>query len=111
VKPPVLKPREVIALLERLGLQEVRELRAAGYRASRRRVERLMRAAGLRARVARVYHANPRLHRFFDQHPNRPPRHGARRRDRVWWPISPMCPWGAAGTSWRRWRTSTRAVW
>jgi predicted RNA binding protein YcfA (HicA-like mRNA interferase family) len=25
VKPPVLKPREVIALLERLGFQEVRQ--------------------------------------------------------------------------------------
>jgi transposase InsO family protein len=61
-----------------------RELRAEGWRVSRRRVERLLRAAGLRARVARVYRANPRLHRFFEQHPNRLPRHGARRRDRVW---------------------------
>ena len=48
-----------------------RALRATGAAISRRRVERLMRAAGLRARVARVYRANPRLHRFFGQHPNR----------------------------------------
>jgi transposase InsO family protein len=43
-----------------------------------------MRAAGLRARVARVYRANPALHRFFDQHPNRLPAAGARRPDQVW---------------------------
>jgi transposase InsO family protein len=47
-------------------------------------VERLMRTAGLRARVARVYRANPALHRFYEQHPNRLPRNGARRRDHVW---------------------------
>lgn len=61
-----------------------RALRDEGWRVSRRRVERLMRAAGLRARVARVYRANPRLHRFYDQHPNRLPRHGAQRPDQVW---------------------------
>lgn len=47
-------------------------------------MERPMRAAGLRARVARVYRANPGLHRFFGQHPNRLPRAGARRPDQVW---------------------------
>lgn len=61
-----------------------KELQLAGWRVSRRRVERLMREAGLRARVVRVYRSNPRLHRFFDQHPNRLPRGGARRRDQVW---------------------------
>ena len=61
-----------------------RELIGAGWRVSRRRVERLMRAAGLRARVARVYRANPALHRFFGQHPNRLPAAGARRPDQVW---------------------------
>jgi transposase InsO family protein len=61
-----------------------RELTGGGWRVSRRRVERLMRAAGLRARVARVYRANPALHRFFDQHPNRLPATAARRPDRVW---------------------------
>jgi len=29
-------------------------------------VERLMRAAGLRARVVRMYRANPHLHRFYE---------------------------------------------
>lgn len=61
-----------------------RELIGAGWRVSRRRVERLMRAAGLRARVARVYRSNPALHRFFGQHPNRLSAVGARRPDQVW---------------------------
>ena len=60
------------------------ELRRDGWRVSRRRVERLMRAAGLRARVVRVYRANPRLHRFYSQHPNRLPLGGAQRPDQVW---------------------------
>jgi transposase InsO family protein len=59
-------------------------LRGEGWRVSRRRVERLMRSAGLRARVARVYRSNPALHRFYGQHPNRVPRGGARRPDQVW---------------------------
>jgi putative transposase len=61
-----------------------RELQAEGRPVSRKRVERLMRAAGLRARVARVYRANPRLHRFYNQHPNRLPRAAAKRPDQVW---------------------------
>lgn len=61
-----------------------RELAGEGWRVSRRRVERLMCAAGLRARVARVYRANPALHRFYGQHPNRLSRDGARRVDQVW---------------------------
>jgi len=43
-----------------------------------------MRAAGLRARVVRVYRANPALHRFYGQHPNRLPRAGAQQCDQVW---------------------------
>jgi putative transposase len=42
-----------------------RALKAQGIRVSGRRVARLMRAAGLRARVARLYRANPKLHAFF----------------------------------------------
>lgn len=61
-----------------------RTLRAEGWRVSQRRVARLMREAGLQARVVRVYRANPRLHRFFDRHPNRLPAGGARRPDQVW---------------------------
>ncbi len=61
-----------------------RALQAEGWRVSRRRVERLMRGAGLRARVARIYRANPRLHRFFGQHPNRLWARVATRPDRIW---------------------------
>jgi transposase InsO family protein len=60
------------------------ELREQGCRVSRRRVERLMRAAGLRARVAQLYRGNPALHRFYAQHPNRLPPGGARRPNQVW---------------------------
>lgn len=41
-----------------------------GQRVSRRRVERLMRAGGLRGRVARVYRRKAGTHRWFGQHPN-----------------------------------------
>jgi transposase InsO family protein len=46
-------------------------LRAAGIPVSRRRVERLMREAGLRARAAKLYRAIPGLHAFFTSIPNR----------------------------------------
>lgn len=42
-----------------------RALKARGIRVSGRRVARLMRMAGLRARMARLYRANPKLHAFF----------------------------------------------
>lgn len=74
------------------------ELRGAGWRVSRRRVARLMRAAGLRARVARIYRGNPALHRFYSQHPNRLPAGGARRPNRVWVGDITYLPVG------RRWR-------
>lgn len=61
-----------------------RELRARGTRISRRRVERLMRAAHLRARVVRVYRSNPRLHDFYEQHPNRLWKLRASRRNQIW---------------------------
>ena len=60
-----------------------RELEARGTRISRRRVERLMRAAHLRARVARVYRSNPGLHDFYEQHPNRLWKLRASRRDQM----------------------------
>lgn len=46
-------------------------LRAGGTRVSRRRVERLMREAGLRGRAAKLYRAIPGLHAFFTSIPNR----------------------------------------
>jgi transposase InsO family protein len=61
-----------------------RELEARGTRISRRRVERLMRAARLRARVVRVYRSNPRLHNFYEQHPNRLWKLRASRRNQIW---------------------------
>jgi len=61
-----------------------RELLAEGFKVSRRRVERLMRAAGMRGRVVRVYRSNPRLHRLYAQHPNRLWNLQAKRLDAIW---------------------------
>jgi putative transposase len=60
-----------------------RALAAQGVRVSRRRVERLMRAADLRARIARLYRANPKLHDFF-RLPNRQRAVAATRPNQVW---------------------------
>jgi putative transposase len=46
-------------------------LRQAGLQVARKRVARLMREAGLRARAASLYHANPGTHTFFTNIPNR----------------------------------------
>jgi putative transposase len=59
-------------------------LRTRGWKVSRGRVERLMRREGIRARMARLYRPNPRLHRFYEQHPNRLWKRQARKPDRVW---------------------------
>lgn len=61
-----------------------RELQAEGWDVSRRRVERLMRAAGLRGRVVRVYRSNPRLHQLYGSHPNRLWQQQAKGRDTIW---------------------------
>jgi putative transposase len=61
-----------------------RVLASRGIHVSRRRVERLMRADGLRGRVSRIYKANPGLHRFYGQHPNRLWTKPARRCNRIW---------------------------
>ncbi len=42
-----------------------------GWSVSRRRVARLMRTAGLRAKAVRGYRAKAGTHRFYAQHPNR----------------------------------------
>jgi len=65
-------PRVQLALVQR------------GLRVSRRRVERLMRETGLRARVARLYRSNPRLHQFYGQHPNRLWKKRAKQINQVW---------------------------
>ncbi len=59
-------------------------LRAAGTRVSRRRVARLMREAGLRARAVRLYRRIPGLHGFFTSIPNRQLDHLATGPDQVW---------------------------
>jgi putative transposase len=46
-------------------------LHDAGWVVSRRRVARLMRAAGLRARAGRGYRAKARIHHQYARHPNR----------------------------------------
>ena len=46
-------------------------LQAQGWHVSRRRVARLMRAAGLRARAVRGYRAKSRIHALYQRHPNR----------------------------------------
>ena len=61
-----------------------RALAAQGHRVSRRRVERLMRSCGLRARVVRVYRRKAGTHRWFGQHPNRLQRTRATRPNQVW---------------------------
>ena len=61
-----------------------RVLTARGHHLSRRRVERLMRLGGLRARIVRVYRANPGLHRFFGRYPNQVRRRQATRPNQIW---------------------------
>jgi transposase InsO family protein len=60
-----------------------RALKAQGIRVSGRRVARLMRVAGLRARMARLYRANPKLHAFFHL-PNAQREVAVRRPNQVW---------------------------
>jgi putative transposase len=59
-------------------------LRAAGTPVSRRRVERLMREAGLRARATKLYRRIPGLHGFFTSIPNRQLDRLATGPDQVW---------------------------
>ena len=61
-----------------------RALAACGHRVSRRRVERLMRIGGFRARIVRVYRRKAGTHRWFDQHPNRVRRSRATAPDQIW---------------------------
>jgi len=57
---------------ERYGSPRLHQLlRAAGWVVSRRRVARLMRVAGLRAKAVRGYRPKAQLRRQYAQHPNR----------------------------------------
>ena len=55
-----------------------------GFSVSRRRVERLMGLAGLRARVARVYRSKPGRRRLFEKHPNRLWKEKAKGPGQIW---------------------------
>jgi len=59
-------------------------LAGRGQHVSRRRVERLMRQAGLRARVARVYRPKAGTHRWFSRQPNHVRRAQATRPNQIW---------------------------
>ena len=61
-----------------------RALKARGQRVSRRRIERLMRAGGWRARLVRVYRPKAGTHRWFGQHPNHVRRTHATRPNQIW---------------------------
>ena len=61
-----------------------RALVAVGVRVSRRRVARLMREAGLRARAVKLYRRVPGLHGFFTSIPNRQLDRVATAPDQVW---------------------------
>jgi transposase InsO family protein len=80
---------EMRAIFERSGgtygsPRLYRDLRGRGYPLSHRRVERLMREGGLRARVARVYRPKAGTHRWFGQHPNQVRRTQATRPNQIW---------------------------
>ena len=61
-----------------------RALRARGRRVSRRRIERLMRVAGWRARLVRVYRPKAGTHRWFGRQPNYVRRTQATRPNQIW---------------------------
>ena len=73
-------------------------LTARGDRISRRRVERLMRVDGMRARVVRVYRRTAGTHRWFNQHPNRVGRMQASRVNEIW--VGDLTYLGVAGRWW-----------
>ena len=70
---------------ERYGSPRIQqELARAGWHVSRRRVARLMRAAGLRAKAVRGYRAKASIHHQYARHPNRLWRRRVTRPDQVW---------------------------
>jgi len=74
-----------------------RALKARGQRVSRRRIERLMRTRGWRARIARVYRPKAGTHRWFSRQPNRVRRTQATRPNQIW--VSDLT-YLAAGRRW-----------
>jgi len=80
---------EMRALFERSGQtygspRLFHALRARGRLVSRRRVERLMRQGGLRARLRRIYRPKAGTHRWFGQHANHVGRTQATGPNQIW---------------------------
>ena len=75
-----------LALAERFyGYRRLTEaLRREGWAVNRKRVARLMREAGLRARATALYRANPGTHAFFTSVPNRIRKLEINAVDQVW---------------------------
>ena len=70
---------------ERYGSPRIqRLLSSAGWSVSRRRVARLMRVAGLRARAVRGYRAKVKVHQLYARHPNRLWKVHVHRPNQVW---------------------------
>lgn len=61
-----------------------RALAEAGHPVSGKRVARLMRQNGLKARAAKLYHPNPGTHSFFGSVPNRARKRRLTQTDQVW---------------------------
>jgi putative transposase len=73
-------------------------LAGRGHHVSRRRVERLMRADGMRARVARVYRPKAGTHRWFSRQPNHVRRTHATRPNQIW--VGDVTYLGVGGRWW-----------
>lgn len=69
-----------------------------GHHVSRRRVERLMRADGLRGRVARVYRPKAGTHRWFSRQANHVQRRCATRPNQIW--VGDVTYLGVGGRWW-----------
>ena len=83
---------------ERYGSPRLHHLlRAAGWVVSRRRVARLMRALGLRAKAVRGYRPKAQLRRQYAQHPNRRWTTTVESRTRSGLATSPTCAWERVG--------------
>ena len=83
-------------------------LRQAGIRVARKRVARLMRQAGLRARAASLYRANPGTHAFFTSVPNHTASSRSALPTKSGWAISLTSRSLAVGATWQQSWIDTR---
>ena len=75
-----------------------RALKARGQRVSRRRIERLMRASGWRARIVRVYRPKAGTHRWFGRQRNYVHRTQATHPNQIW--VADLTYLAAGGRWW-----------